>query len=130
MSVSATLTETITIGGRAVTNSVTYTSGSSLSISETIVTATTDGLVACVLDVSQIKLFYMVSNVAITVETNSASAPDNTYTLAAGVPLVWKNDGEVALADVFAADITALYVTNASGSSSTFEVYCIYDPTV
>jgi hypothetical protein len=45
------------------------------------------------------------------IETNSSSAPADTFTLKAGCPLVWYADG--GLPNPFSVDVTKIYITNA-----------------
>lgn len=114
-------------GGRTIERSSTYSGGASVDIAETIVTASTDFLINIAIDVSAVKSFYIVSDVAVTVETNSGSAADNTLVLKAGVPYQWDTDSY----DTFklTADVTKIYVTNVSGSTSNLFIKCIQDPT-
>lgn len=96
--------------------------------------ATANELVAFVLDVSQLKGIYMVSDRAVTVKTNSSGSPVNTFTLAANIPFMWVQ-GDPAIRDtagvVFTTDVTALYMTNADAdNAATVQIRCIYDPTV
>jgi hypothetical protein len=63
--------------------------------------------------------------VACTVKTNSSGSPDNTITLAAGVPVAW--DTNSPYANPFTANVTKFYITNAS--AGTFSCKVLYDPT-
>jgi hypothetical protein len=96
-------------------------------IDESINTAETDKLVACSLDVSQVTAFMAVSDYAVTIETNSGSAPGNTLTLAANVPYTWCTGDAVAFA--LTVDVTGLYITNSSGSTATIAIRALYDAT-
>lgn len=100
-------------------------SGSSLvSLTETCAdSGTTDITVA--IDVSAVKGIIMSSNKAVTVTTNSG--PDNTIALAAGVPYVWTTNNLDTLA--LTVDVTAIHVTNASGSAATFDLQVLSDAT-
>jgi hypothetical protein len=108
--------------------------GGQVVISEPIADGATDLEVACVLDVSQVKFFALKATQDIVVKTNSAGAPDNTFTLDANSPYLFPaSQGEV-WADTDPAaittDITALFVTNASGVDTVLSVDAVYDPTV
>lgn len=104
----------------------TYSGGAEPNISESI-TAGTDTLVACVLDVSQMKTLFLYSDVAMTIKTNSSGAPAATVTLAAGQAIVWTSTS--GLTNPFGStDVTALYVTNAATGTLTMGV--LVDPTV
>ncbi len=93
-----------------------------------------DQLVAFTLDVSQLKGLYIVSDQDVVIETNSSSSAVNVFTMTAGVPFVWVQGSMPALRDTAATavtvDITALYVTNASGTSATVQIRALIDPTV
>ena len=120
--------------GESIVKGIDLTAGQELNIDEAIPAATTDYLVAFVLDVSQAKLIYMVSDVSVTIETNSAGSPINLFTLAANVPYVWAY-GDAAKRDTagtaITTDITALYVTNADAEDeATLQIRTLVDPTV
>jgi len=106
------------------------TAGEEHTISEEIADSTANGLVAYTLDFSQAKTFIMWSTTAMTVYTNEAStgSPAQTFVLVANVPIAW-SDGQVASCPI-TTDITALYVTNASGSAGDLNIRSLQDPTV
>jgi len=54
--------------------------------------------------------------VDLTVKTNSTTTPGNTINLKAGKAFTWEND--VGLAQPFTADVTVLYLTNASATTA------------
>lgn len=75
----------------------------------------TDVAIGVALDISQIRSLTIVSSTAATIKTNASGAPQETLTLAAGVPLVFDADMPgVAIGDIFAGDVTNMYVTNAA----------------
>lgn len=127
MAFSHTLTHKLSPSGPELQNANTYSGSGEDNRSEEIATGQTDKLVVVAIDVSAVKSFYMVSDVAVTVETNSGSAADDTIALKAGVPYVWNTDSYDAF--LLGTDVTALYITNASGSTSHFELRCISDAT-
>src|SRR3990170_666622 len=71
--------------------------GQLVTVSEAIADATTDGLVALTLDVSQLKAIYLESDEDVTLETNSGAAPANTISLAANIPQIWTESDGAAL---------------------------------
>lgn len=120
--------------GQTITKSIDVSAGKEVNIDEEIPAATADKLVAFNLDISQCKGLFMVSNVPVTIETNSSSAPANTFTLAANIPYAWVF-GDSAMRDTAAAavtvDITSLYVTNADAEDAALlQIRCLTDPTV
>ena len=114
-------------GGRTITASVSTTGSAQQSLQESIADSSTDLEVGFTLDVSAVKSIYIKSDYAITIETNDGSTPDNTLSLAAGVPYVWHENAEDAF--VFDTDITSIFVTNASGSAATLQIEVLVDAT-
>lgn len=94
---------------------------------ETIADSSTDFQINVAIDVSAVKSFYLVSSQNVTVETNSGSSPADTLTLTANDPYVWTTDS----LDTFqlGTDVTAFFVTNASGSSATLDLVAVVDAT-
>ena len=130
MAFSGSLTVTIVSGGSSNTSTKTYSGGARISLSETVGGAATDQLHAFALDLSPTKLFYMHSDVAMTVEFNSNAGAGGTIVLVADVPYFFTTDTIWDETTDITADITAVYVTNASGTSGTITIEAIYDPTV
>jgi hypothetical protein len=79
------------------------------------------------LDVSHLKVFVLVSDQAITLETNDGGSPQETVSLLANVPLVWTHDSYHACP--FSGDVTGFYFTNASGSAANVTCAHLQDPT-
>ena len=88
----------------------------------------TDMLVATVIDVSQLKSILLLSDRDLTIETNSASVPDDTIALKAGVPYIWNTNSYDAC--LLTADVTALYVTLVGVVAATLKIRGLIDPTV
>lgn len=117
-------------GSDAIVKTFSVAAGAESNLDEAIPTGN-NNLVAFQLDVSQCLELFMVGAVALTVKTNSSGSPDNTFTLAAGVPFSWVL-GDPPLRDTagtaVAADITALYVSAVAGGL--FQLRSLSDPTV
>jgi hypothetical protein len=102
---------------------------SEVNLDMQVASATTDGLHALALDVSQMKSMYLYSDRAVTLETNDGTTPGATVALAAGVPRIWSStSGETN--PFGATDVTALYVTNASGAAANIKIRIGVDPTL
>lgn len=69
---------------------------------------------------STLVAFALSSNKDLTVKTNDSVSPQETFSLKNGEPTVWIS-GETAGKPI-AGDVTALYVTNASGASATLKM--------
>lgn len=128
MSVSFGFTEKVVIDGITRSQASTITADKRTTIHTAIANAVTDGLHELAVDVSQVKAVFILSDQDITLETNSGGSPANTLALKANVPYVWFTNKPQAL--VFTSDITALYITNASGSEANLIMEFLVDPTV
>lgn len=127
MSFSHILTYGWTQGSNSLSKQKTITAGQELNISESIDASQTDKLIACVIDVSQLKSIYMLASVAMTLETNDGTTPGTTIALDANEPYVWHSDSPQA--NPFGAtDVTALYVTNTTAGD--LDIRALIDPTV
>ena len=116
-------------GVKKVTTDESATVESGYVLEANVANATTDGLHACAIDVSQMQTAYLWSSRDITIKTNSSGSPAATITLKAGSPLKFKLNGSTA--NPFGAtDVTALYITNASGQAALVKIYVGIDPTV
>jgi len=104
-----------------------YSANSSQNIvDETIADGQTNKQLTCTLDVSAVKSFYMVSDQDVLFETNSGGSPADTIALLAGVPYVWNEDSYDAF--LLGTDVTAIFITNASGATATLQIRASYDP--
>ena len=118
MSFSISVAKAVTEGSSSVQSSNSHTVEQVVKMAESIADSTTDKEFLFALDISNLKVFSMVSDYALTVKTNSSSTAQETFSLAAGKPVIWET-GETA---IFAGDVTALYVSNSSGSAATLKI--------
>ena len=131
MSITMTLTSKMEGVGTAVLQSVSKTGSGSTNIREEIADSETDLLVAFVADITQMKGLFILSDQALTIKTNSSGEPQETISLLAGVPLMWHDTlPNQADANPFSDDITALYVTNASGETANLTIAMLVDATI
>jgi hypothetical protein len=75
-----------------------------------------------------LKSFFAISTQDVTIETNDGSAPDDTITLKAGVPVWWAASS--SLASPFTADVDSIFVTNAGDKAATVNIRVLYDATL
>ena len=112
---------------------ITKSGSGTKDIDESIADSETDLLVEFTLDISACQAFIMVSDQDLTVKTNSDSAPQETLTLVADEPVVFirnaADDPMQGFAEPVLGDITALYVTNASGSAARLRIKALEDIT-
>ena len=113
--------------GREIKTSKNYTGNAQQSIVESVPDSSADFFVAFSLDVSEIKSIFILSSVDMTLETNDGATPIDTINLKAGKPYIWHTDGYFT--NLLTTDVTALYLTNASGGVATFELEVVTDPT-
>jgi hypothetical protein len=112
----------ITANGNALSARISRTSGGGLSIDESIPAPSTDKVIACAIDISQLQGAVMMSDVDMVVHTNTL-AGDDDITLEAGEPWIW-HDG------LLTADITELHIVLAGSTAARFQAEFVFDPTV
>jgi len=117
----------LTVSGRSVSSENTYSGDGQASIEVAVPDESSDMLVDLALDVSQIASIIILADQVLTLETNDGDTPDDTISLVANVPYVWNSDSYDDCP--LTVDVTALYVTNASGSAATLKIECVYDAT-
>lgn len=115
-------------GGKTIQKSNEYTGSGHHRVDEDIADSTTDQEITFNLDISALKAITMVADQDVTVETNNGSTPGDTFNLKADQPLMW-NSGDSYFSNPFSTDVTALFVTNASGSSANLRVEAVEDAT-
>lgn len=86
----------------------------------TVAANTTNHQDAFAFTLSQLELIFILSDTAVTIKTNSTSAPQETITLAANTPLFWWTGS--GLTNPFAGNVTTIYVTNSTGSSASVKI--------
>jgi len=105
-------------GDEAIVSTISHTTEQNFQLNESVPDSTTDKEILLAMDISGLKAFAMMADVAMTVKTNDSSTPQETFVLVAGEALIY-SDGWSAL---FSGDVSALYVTNASGTDGTLRV--------
>ena len=127
MAFSHTVSYSVAASSGTLQRSKSYSGSGQVEISESVADSETDYDIAVAIDVSAVQSFYIVSDQAVTVETNDGSSPDDTIALVAGVPYVWNTDSYDSF--LLTADVTVIYVTNASGATANIEIRCVQDAT-
>ena len=118
MSLTHSITKTWSDSGNSLSKTVTTSSGGEINISESIADGA-DQLLAFELDVTQLKSLYIVADGALTIEWNDDAGTHGSLVLAADTPIDWNStDGSAnPLTPIAATDISALYITNATGAA-------------
>ena len=123
------LSRSVTIQGHGVGGTaITISDESEFVLDAAVADSVTDGLHAMVLDVTQVKSIIIVSDQAVTLEFNNSTTGVPTIVLVANMPYVWTTNSYDTL--ILTADVTALYITNASGSTANVKIRALIDPTV
>lgn len=89
--------------------------------------ATTDQQVDIAFNDARLKSIWISSSQTITVKTNSAGTPQETFTIEPGHPLLWTE--KMPIANPFAGNVTAMFVSNASGAQADVEIRVGHDST-
>jgi hypothetical protein len=127
MAFTHTHARTFSRSGETISASATATAASEICVDEAINNGVTDGQITLNLDQSELAGVFIISDQVVTIETNSGSAADDTFTLAANEAISWV-DGDTAACPI-TADVTALFITNASGSTANVKMRFLQDPT-
>ena len=122
-----TNTATVMAPSGQITYSKQYTASQSVEVDESFADSTTDTQVNLAVDISAVQVFFMACDQDVTVEANDGAGAAGTVSLKANVPYVWTADSYDSIA--WTADLTALFITNSSGSTATLKIRCIYDAT-
>ena len=127
MSFALTLAQSLVGGVGLVDASKAYSGTVVLQIEEDVSDSSTDLEIIAALDISEIAAIIIVSDQPVTFETNSASVPDETFSLLAGVPLIETSD--MYHVSLLATDWTSVFITNASGSTAKIQILAVSDAT-
>lgn len=127
MAFTHTLTTTLRAPDGSLSYSNDFTDSAHVSFDETIANGGSNVQINVSIDVSEIASVFIVSDQNVTLETNSGSSPAETINLLADKPYIWYTGSYYT--NLLATDITALFITNSSGSSATVRLRCVYDST-
>lgn len=127
MAFNHTVSYTVVSGERTLDYDKVYSGSGRLEVSEAVADGQTNKEITTNIDVSAVKSFYVVSDQNVTFETNDGSSPEDTIALKANVPYVWTTDSYDAF--LLGADVTAIFITNSSGSTANIEMTVIQDVT-
>lgn len=119
--------------GAVITASETQTAGAESNVDIEVPSSTANKAIQFAVEVAKIESIYILSDQALTLYTNAASGdePANTFTLVAGVPLIWFT-GMPAFKDSTPAavtNITEIFATNPSEAlAANLSIRCLYNP--
>lgn len=125
--IQTTLKETSEGAGIITSVSFDETGDMVVSLSPSIPGATNDVEVAVVFTMAQLIGISINSDKDVTLETNSSSAADDTFTIKAGKTFYWsKNTG---VPNPFTANVTKFFFSNAGASAATVRIRILRDGT-
>lgn len=112
----------VTVGDKVINQETEISVQTLITIDEDVSDGVTDELLLMGVDVSELKVVYLHSDAALTLETNDGTTPADTIALAANTPVLWVS-GDPAANKPLGTDVTGLYKTNASGGSARLRGY-------
>lgn len=132
MSISYIVTQGLRIGNNTLSYAVTKSNEGEATLSTTIATGVSNRQYTLAFTSTTTSVIYLYSSQDVTVYVNDASSgsPTDTIALNAAEPYVWVVDSGIAFPLTGTAGaITSLYITNASGATSTLEFRILKDVT-
>ena len=131
MAITGTVTISVAGLGDVITQAVAQSATGMTVIDESIPDSTTDKLITdLTIDRSQVKALIILSDKAMTLDYNDAAGTQGSLTLTADVPILWYTGCGHAITTLLAADVTAIYATNASGATARLRIAILIDATV
>jgi hypothetical protein len=116
------------LGETPISQTVTVTADGTINEGEITVPAnSTDLSVNQNIDVSALKSLFLLSDKAMTIQTNSGTTPDNTITLAAGIPLLWWEG--CGHANPLTTDVTRFFLTTGNVGEAVLKMRGLMDLT-
>jgi hypothetical protein len=126
--ISHALTLSWSRSGETIAQTVTIEADGETNRNLTVPASTTDFRTNIAIDVSEVKLLYIHSDVAVQIETNATDATGgNTVQIAANKPFLWYVGCGWVLP--LTTDVTDMYITNATGGIATIRIRLLIDET-
>lgn len=127
--ISQTLTLSWSRNGESISQTVTIEDEGEINRDFTIAPGT-DTQKTIAIDISELRLIYIHSTRDIQIDTNAANASGgDTIQIKANKPFVWNEGMGWDIADVFSADVTAMYFTLAAGADATVKIRGVVNAT-
>lgn len=95
------------------------------AVDQVIPASTTNQEITLGIDVSELTMIAISSDVALTIKTNDSGSPDDTLNIAAGVAYVWGTGDYNTL--LLTADVTSIFVTNAALVDANLKIIALVD---
>jgi hypothetical protein len=129
MAVTSSINYRISDGVTSIVVTASESVGATVTVDESVATGETNKQVTASVPSSGLKTFTITSDQDVTIKTNSSGSPQETFTIKANKPLAWITGGGGGQASPIAGPVTALFVTNSSGSAARIQLLAGYDPT-
>lgn len=126
MAITHSVTLSYSDGARTISKTETFGGDTADAVASdvSVTAAVTNLLIPCSITRSKLQSFMMVCDTACTIKTNTTTGVD-TFGLVANEPVYWSvksNLNAVTVNNIFTADITALYYTQAGATTGTFSM--------
>ncbi|MCC7334440.1 MAG: hypothetical protein IT422_05070 [Pirellulaceae bacterium] len=95
------------------------------AVDQVIPASTTNQEITLGIDVSELTMIAISSDVALTIKTNDSGSPDDTLNIAAGVAYVWGTGDYNTL--LLTADVTSIFVTSAALVDANLKIIALVD---
>ena len=126
--ITHTLTLSWSRNGESIAQTVPVDASGETNRNVTVPPATTDMRVDINIDADKVQSLYVLSDQAVTIETNSATVPGNTLTIAANKPYIWYSG--CGLTNPITVDVTAsIYLTNPGSTAANVRIRILEDVT-
>lgn len=106
--------------GKTLQRSVQRTFPGEINKAASVANGVSNQLVPVTINLADMGMYYITSDVDVTLKTNSSGSPTDNFLLKAGKALEWEDEGYFA--NKFTGNITAIYLTNASGQQANVEI--------
>lgn len=111
MSITYTLTgKASSSAGGSLSAQHTEVGASEYTVDQTFAAASSNATLTGAFNYANVQAVYILADQNATLETNSGSSPDNTFSLIAGRPLEWSRSSAY-FSNPFTANVTGLFVT-------------------
>lgn len=121
-----------TAAGTITSTTDSYSADSEINEDVSVSATTTNAEIDVAFDPTKIKSMVLYSDKAVTVKTNSTSAPVDTIAVAAAKQITWNTDSSATVPFGGTAGTTAItkfYVTNGGATAASVKFYCLLDLT-
>lgn len=125
MSFTLTHRDDFSTNAQTVSNTQSVTGDDQTNISTTIANGATNQEIVLGIDISLAKAVIIRSTQVLTIKTNSSSTPDDTITTVANIAKKWIDGGYDSI--FLSADVTKIFVSNASGADATLQIIVLAD---